>query len=77
MIIPYSGLTGPILAFANEVNRWAARLASVQSLSVQTVADLPNPAQNNLRAFVVADIGTGNPGLAVSVDGAWKTVELT
>jgi hypothetical protein len=77
VIIPYSGLTGPILAFANEVNRWAGRLVSVPSLTVAEVSDLPNPEQNNLRTYVVADIGTGNPGLAVSIGGAWKTVELT
>lgn len=67
MKIPFSGLAGPALNFANAVNDAFDRLASVPLKIVATSADLPNPEANQGRQFIIRDTGQ----TAHALDGAW------
>lgn len=64
MKIPFSGLTGPILAFAVKVNE---AFASLKLDAVATAADLPNATANDRRQIIVRDVKL----TATSIDGAW------
>lgn len=71
MKIPFSGLTGPALNFANAVNAAFDRLLSVEMKVVGTVADLPNASAWQGRAVLVRNIGGGAKGIAYALDGVW------
>ena len=72
MKIPYTLPPGPVLNFANAVQKAFDDLASPKALVVATLADLPPAAANNPRIIIVRDIdGGGTKGLAFSLDGAW------
>lgn len=77
MSVITTGLTGPILAFANSVERTFNNLFSVPCKAVPTVAALPNAKANDNRIFIVDDIGAGVTGIAVSRNGVWKTGALS
>ena len=67
-------LTGPVLAFANSVQRVLDLLVSVPLSEVGTRADLPNAAKNNRRQIIVRDIdGAGTWGIATASGGVWKS----
>ena len=72
MKIPFSGLTGPVLDFANGVQRGFDGLLSVRLRIVDAATDLPNATAWNGRQIIVRDIdGAGNPGVATALDGDW------
>lgn len=72
MKIPFSGLTGPVLNFANAVQAAFDRLISVPLLIVDDVSSLLNAEAWNGRQVIVRDIdGAGTMGVATALDGAW------
>lgn len=72
MKIPFSGLTGPVLKFANAVQAAFDQLASVPLKIVDDVARLPNPDAWKGRQVIVRDIdGAGTMGVATALDGDW------
>ncbi len=77
MKIPFSGLTGPVLNFANAVQRGFDQLISIPSRIVDETADLPPAASNQGRRFIIRDIGAGVEGEATALDGTWHTRSLT
>lgn len=64
MKIPFSGLTGPFLAFAVKVNE---AFAGLKLDVVATAADLPNATANDRRQIIVRDVKL----TATAIDGAW------
>lgn len=72
MKIPFSGLTGPVLNFANAVQSAFDRLISVPLLIVDDVSSLLNAEAWNGRQIIVRDIdGAGTMGVATALDGDW------
>lgn len=72
MNLPKSGLTGPVLNFANAVQSALERLTSVRLTVVAVGSDLPNASAWANRQIIVRDIdGAGTAGIATSLDGAW------
>lgn len=72
MKIPFSGLTGPVLNFANAVQSAFDRLISVPLLIVADVSSLLNAEAWNGRQVIVRDIdGAGTMGIATALDGDW------
>jgi len=72
MKIPFSGLTGAVLNFANAVQAAFDRLISVPLNVVDDAASLPNPDGWKNRQVIVRDIdGAGTMGVATALDGAW------
>lgn len=71
MKLALTGLAGPVLNFANQVQRAFDGLMSPPAIVVETPADLPNATANARRIFIVRSIG-GTPGLAFALDGAWR-----
>ncbi len=71
MKIPFSGLTGAALNFANAVQSAFDGLVSVRIRVVATVADLPNAEAWQGRPILVRDIGGGTKGIAYALDGVW------
>lgn len=73
--IPYTLPPGPILDFANAVQRAFDTMASPKALVVADLSSLPPAAANNPRIIIVRDIdGGGTKGLAFSLDGAWYDI---
>lgn len=71
--IPFSGLTGPVLNFANQVQRAFDGLLSVALKQVPDVASLPNPDPWKHRQIIVTDIdGAGTFGVATSDGTDWR-----
>lgn len=70
MKIPFSGLTGPGLNFANAVQKAFDDLLSVRMKVVANVAALPPATAWQGRAILVRDIG-GSAGIAYALDGVW------
>lgn len=65
MKIPFSGLTGPVLAFAVKVSE---AFASFKLDTVATAADLPKATSGMTgRQIVVRDVKL----TATAIDGAW------
>jgi hypothetical protein len=73
MRLPFSGLTGPALNFANAVQRAFDALTSVRMDIVADVASLPNATAWQGRKIIVRDIGAGVEGEATALDGIWYT----
>jgi hypothetical protein len=73
MRLPFSGLTGPALNFANAVQRAFDALTSVRMDIVADVASLPNATAWQGRKIIVRDIGAGVEGEATALDGTWHT----
>ncbi len=71
MKLAFSGLTGPVLNFANAVQSAFDNLLSVRIRVVATVADLPNATQWQGRPVLVRNIGGGAKGIAYALDGVW------
>ncbi len=71
MKLAFSGLTGPVLNFANAVQNAFDNLLSVRIRIVATVADLPSATAWQGRPILVRDIGGGNKGIAYALDGVW------
>ena len=71
MKLAFSGLTGPVLNFANQVQRAFDDLLSVPLKQVADVASLPNPEPWKHRQIIVTDIGGGTFGVATSDGTAW------
>lgn len=72
MKIAFSGLTGPVLNFANAVQAAFDKLTSVRLTVVDTVSDLPPASAWINRQIIVRDIdGAGVAGIATALDGAW------
>lgn len=71
MKLAFSGLTGPVLNFANVVQSAFDNLISVRIRVVATVADLPNAEAWQGRPILVRDIGGGTKGIAYALDGVW------
>lgn len=72
MKIAFSGLTGPVLNFANAVQAAFDKLTSVRLTVVDTVSDLPPASAWANRQIIVRDIdGAGTAGIATALDGAW------
>lgn len=72
MKIAFSGLTGPVLNFANAVQQAFERLTSVRLTVVDSVSDLPPASAWANRQIIVRDIdGAGTKGIATAIDGAW------
>ena len=72
MKIAFSGLTGPVLNFANAVQAAFDKLTSVRLTVVDTVSDLPPASAWTTRQIIVRDIdGAGTKGIATALDGAW------
>lgn len=72
MKIPFSGLTGPVLNFANAVQSAFDGMRSVRSEIVADVASLPNATAWQGRQIIVRDIdGAGTMGTATALDGDW------
>lgn len=73
--IPFSGLSGPVLSFANAVQRAFDQLRSVPSQVYQTDADLPEARLWEGRRVLIRDLA-GQPGEATAIDGVWVTRSL-
>lgn len=72
MNLPKSGLSGPVLNFANAVQQAFELLTSVRLRVVDAVSDLPPASAWTNRQIIVRDIdGAGTAGIATSLDGAW------
>jgi hypothetical protein len=71
MALPFSGLTGPVLNFANAVSTAFDNLISVRIKVVANVAALPPATAWQGRPILVRDIGGGNKGIAYALDGVW------
>lgn len=71
MKIPFSGLTGAVLNFANAVQSAFDRLISVPIKVVDDVPSLPNAEAWQGRPVLVRDIGGGTKGIAYALDGVW------
>lgn len=71
MSLPKSGLSGPVLAFANAVQGVLDRLTSVPLTIVNTVSNLPNAQAWQGRQILVRDLGAGSSGILTALDGAW------
>lgn len=67
MRIPFAGLTGPVLAFANKVQQAFDQLTSVRLTIVATDADLPTAEQWQGRQIIIRDTKI----VATAIDGAW------
>lgn len=67
MVIPFSGLVGPVLNFAVRVNQAFESLASVPLKIVDAVADLPNAETYQGRSVLVRSLGYA----ATALDGVW------
>lgn len=77
MKLAFSGLTGPVLNFANQVQRAFDGLLSVPLKQVADVASLPNPEPWKHRQIIVADIGGGTFGVATSDGTVWRNAAGT
>lgn len=77
MKIAFSGLTGPVLNFANAVSSAFDKLASVPSKVVATTDALPPALPNDARRYLIRDIGGGVKGEATSLGGEWHVRSLT
>lgn len=73
MKLPFSGLTGPVLNFANAVQQALDQQESVRMKIVANVAALPNATAWQGRKILVRDIGAGVKGEATALDGVWTT----
>lgn len=73
MKLAFSGLTGPVLSFANQVQRAFDDLSSIRLKQVADVASLPNPEPWKHRQIIVTDIdGAGTFGVATSDGTTWR-----
>lgn len=72
MSLPKSGLSGPVLAFANAVQGAFDRMLSVRQATFNAVSDLPSARAWDGRTVIVRDLGSGQWGKATSLDGAWR-----
>ena len=72
MSLPKSGLSGPVLNFANAAQAAFERLTSVRLTVVDAAPDLPPASAWANRQIIVRDIdGAGTKGIATALDGAW------
>jgi len=70
--LAFSGLVGPVLNFANQVQRAFDGLLSIPLKQVPDVAGLPNPNSWKHRQIIVTDIdGAGTFGVATSDGTDW------
>lgn len=72
MRLAFSGLTGPVLNFANAVQAAFIALTSVRLTIINDTTELPNAEQWQGRQIIIRDIdGAGTKGIATALDGAW------
>lgn len=72
MNIPKSGLSGPVLNFANAVQSVFDRMTSVRQAIFNTTADLPNATIWEGRTVIVRNIGSSQWGKATALAGVWR-----
>lgn len=72
MSLPKSGLSGPVLNFANAVQATLERLSSVRLTIVNDRSELPSATLWQGRSILIRDIdGAGTKGIATALDGVW------